>query len=249
MDIGLMSEEAVAQHLHEADRPDWLTLKAHPAFSEKWPALFLGRSRPVSKEAVMDIYADVSFRKSYRIKLSILRCKETPLHLALNLIPSFRWLDLVYSLRRPLLKGPVQRAIEDRLMEMAPEMALGEKISLARQAPRPMIRHLRTLPERPVIRALLTNPSFTFDDAAFMAHYPKIAPGALEELALSPRWRTFVAIRKAIMLHPRTPRYVLYPLAAGFSPFDLRQLLKNTRISPFAKDALRRVLKERTGKK
>ena len=248
LEIRQMSEEAVVQYLHEVNRPDWSMLKTHPDFTEKWPSLFLDRTRPIPREAVLDIYNDRSLNKSYRINLSILRCKETPVYLALNLIPTFRWLDLLNSLRRPWLTGPIRSGIEGRLMEITAKMALGEKIALARQAPRSMIRHLRTMPERPVIRVLLTNPAFTFEDAMFVSHYPKIPPGALEELALCTRWRTFVEIRKAILTHPRTPRYTIYPLAASLSPFDLRQLLKNTTIPAFTRMALSRILVERTKK-
>jgi len=239
------SEERALQWILDSARPDWDILKRHSDFNEKWITLFLQRTTPIAKHAVLDIYRDPELRRRYRVRLAMMRCRSTPPSIAMNLATALRWVDLFQSLRLPHLSGAVRKRIIDRLMEVLPRLALGEKIALARQAPRPLIRSLRLLPERPVIKALLNNYHFTYEDAMFLANFPEIKPGPLEELALSTRWTQFPEVRAALARNNRTPRAVTTPLVKGMSDHQLRLLLRDPKAPLFAKQIARRVLETR----
>ena len=230
-----MGDEAIIRYLVEADEPDWNLLKRHPGFSERWVVFFLKRSRAISKNCILDIYHDQELRKKYRVCLFLVRCKFTPAHLAMNLVQVIRWVDLMNTLRTPTLAGAVRQRIETRIMEQLPRLALGEKITLAKQAPKGLIKHIRVLPEIRVIRALFNNPHFTYEDALFMSNYARIGAEVLGELAMSQKWRRFKEVRKSLLRNPRTPNSVVYPLASSMNEHDLRQVIRDQRITVYCR--------------
>jgi hypothetical protein len=244
-----LSEETILRYLLEVDAPDWTQLEQHEHFGPRWVVFFLKRGRAISRASILDVYQNRSLRGHYPVNLALLRCKFTPAPLAINLIQYMRWMDLLNSLRIPTLSGPLRQKIELSLMESLPRRALGEKITLARQAPRGLVRHLRTVADRRVIRPLLTNYHFTYEDAMFIANAPGITPEVLEELALSRRWRTYQEVRRSLLLNTRTPRSMVYPLALTMSEHQIRGALKLPRLTTYTRRILNRVLEEKLYKK
>lgn len=240
-----LSDDAITRYLLEVEEPEWTVLKAHARFSERWPIFFLKRSRAISRNAIMEIYNDRQLRKNYNVNLALLRCRFILPPLAMNLIPNFRWMDLFNTLRLPTLVGAVRQKVESRLMQVYTRLALGEKITMARQAPRGLVRHLCRVNERQVVKALLMNYHFTYEDAMFMANYPEIGPGTLEELALSKRWRPYKEVRKSLLRNPKTPNSMIYPLAKTLQDFDLRDAQKDPRLTTYARRIVDKVLQEK----
>ena len=240
-----LSEERVFQFLLSTTHPRWEVLRNHAAFTENWIVFFLKRAQPVPDDAYRQIFRDTTFRKNYRIRLAMLRCRTAPHALTISLVHLIRWVDLYQTLKLPNLPGQLKRKIEERLLAVLPRLGLGEKISLARQAPKPLIRHLRLMPEPPVIKALLNNYFFTYEDALFMANFPKISPQALQVLAQSTRWSAFREIRCALLRNPKTPQSVIMPLANSLREHDLHLILRDPRLTTFARRQLQNILGRR----
>jgi len=247
--LEVMPDEQVLSYLYNTDAPQWERLVCHPSFSIKWVVLFLKRSRAIPRDSIVEIYQNKEWRKSYQISLWLLRCKTAPPALSMNLVHVLRWLDLVHSLRFPYLHGALRKSIEDQIMERLPRLALGEKIALARQAPRPLIRHFRLLPEARVIQALLQNTYFTYEDAIFMANYPKTKAEPLAELARSPRWCKMREIKLALLRNERAPNHCLLPLARTLSETVLQSLLRESRLKLYTRRLIQKVLEERFSQK
>lgn len=218
--------EAIQHFLLKEDHPDWTTLSCNPSFSIRWVVFFLKRSRPVPKMAVTDIFQNKNFRKFYEVNLWLLRCKTAPPHVSISLIHLIRWVDLFWTLRLPYLPGPLRVKLEMTLTDMFPRLSLGEKTTMARQAPRPLIKHLRTSKDRRVLEALFRNYYFTHDDALFLVNYHKAAPVALELLAQDPKWSRYKDVRVGILRHEATPNALRFPLIRELSDHDLRILLR-----------------------
>lgn len=240
-----LDDDLVLQYLLKADHPPWDQLRMHPGFTEKWVVFFLKRSRPVPRESVEDIYYNKLFRKHYQINLHLMRCKTAPPHVSVSLVHQVRWMDLFRSLRLGHLPGALRQKIEAQILEQIPRLTLGEKITLAKQSPRSMIRHMRAMEEPMVIRALLMNYFFTHDDALFMAEYPKSAPGALEELAKCKKWQRYKDVRLCLMRHQNTPKAMLWPLAKPMSNHDLQSLLRHPGLPLYNRRLIHRILEER----
>ena len=214
----------------------------HPGFTDKWAVIFLSRSQAIAREAFVAIYGDIRLRASYRVCLAFVKNKHAPPAMSLNLVKLLRWGDLLKVLRQPYLAGALKQRIVNHLLLAFPQLTLGEKVTIAKQAPRELVSHLRTCPEDRVIRALMLNYFFTHQDALFLVHYPRITAPVLEALALSDRWARHKDIRRALLRNPKTPAAVILPLAAKLTEYDLRQLLKDPRMALFTRNIIHRIL-------
>lgn len=243
--VSKLDPDKVLKYLLTEDHPEWRMLQRNPGFSEKWVVFFLKRTRPVPREAVEDIYYHKVFRKSYQVKLHLVRCKTSPPHVSISLVHTLRWVDLFWSLRLPYLPGAVRQKIEAQIIEILPRLAIGEQVSLARHAPRPLIRHLRLLAEPRVIQVLLKNYYFTYEDAIFMANYPKTVPTSLEALALNKKWFRYKEVKIALMRHKQMPKSHLLPVAKTMTDHDLRLLLRHPELPLFTRKLIHRILEER----
>lgn len=240
-----LDEDNILSYLLTEDYPDWTWLRSSAAFSEKWVVFFLKRSRPIPRASVEEIYTDKLFRKNYQVNLHLVRCKTSPPHVAMNLVHTLRYMDLFWSLRLPFLPGAVRQKIELQLVELLPRLTLGEQITLARQAPRPLVRHMRLLEEPRVIRALFQNYFFTYEDALFLANYVQTSASTLEELAKCQKWLVYHEVVLALLRHERMPRSLILPLAKTMKDHELQQVLRHPNLPLFSRRLIQRVLEER----
>ncbi len=109
------------------------------------------------------------------------------------------------------------------------ELAVGERIGLARIASRGVVQVLRHSAEEPVLVALLGNTRMVELDAVTIASSPQAPPGALRRLAAHPTWAARHAVRMALVTNPRTPVAVSLGLVRRLSRQDLRRLAKDVR--------------------
>lgn len=240
-----VGEEVILRYLYNEPNPEWDYLVSHPSFSEKWLVLFLQRGRHISREQIQQIFSNQEWRKSYRVRLYLMRCRSCPPSISMNLVATLRWVDLMQSLRVPHLTGALRKRIEHEIMEALPRLSLGEKVTLARQATRGLIKHLRMLPDQRVVDVLLLNNYFTYDDALFMANYPRIKPSALAALAKSPKWVSFLEVKLALLRNHDTPNHCLLPMARSLTEFQVRKLLREPKIKLYTKRLLERLVEER----
>ncbi len=243
--LPLLDEQNILSYLLTEDYPDWRRLRASEAFSEKWVVFFLNRSRPIPRASVEEIYGDKLFRKNYQVNLHLVRCKTAPPHVAMNLVHTLRYMDLFWSLRLPFLPGAVRQKIELQLIELLPRLSVGEQITLAKQAPRPMIRHMRLLQDPRVIRALLHNYFFTYEDALFLANYLNTSASTLEELARCQKWLVYHEVKMVLLRHERLPRSLILPLSKTMKDHELQQVLRHPNLPLFSRRLIQRVLEER----
>lgn len=235
-------EPRVLAYLAEFDHPDWGALQNLPGFNHGWVVYFLQREGFIPLESLRELYRTKPLMHSYGVNRAMVRCRYTPVGIAANLLRLIRWMDLLNCLREPYLNGNLKHRIERQLMERIPKLALGEKITLAKQAPRGLIRHLRMLPDRKVIKALLSNYFFTLDDALFLANFPRIKPDILMELASNSRWTQHKQVRLDLLANPKLPAAAVRTLLRGFTEYDMRRLLGRVCLGPSVRGQLTRIL-------
>lgn len=239
-----LNEETVLLRLLTWDHPDWTQLKKLKSFSGKWVIHFLNRDRPVPEDAIKQISVDRAFRSEYAIRLAIVKNPSTPLAIGLNFLPGIRWGDLLAILRMPRISPQIKQRIREHFGEIIVGMTLGEKISLARRAPRFLIRLMRVQGEPRVISALLQNPYFTYEDALFLANYPRVESDILKVLARSAKWVHHKEIRRSLVRHARTPRNLVPSLLQGFNLFDMKILVQDRCLPIHVRHMVRRRLAE-----
>src|SRR5262245_34479843 len=140
---------------------------SNPAIQEDH-LLVLLRNMRITQDIVELICERNDWIASYRVQAAIVNCSRTPYTIAIRLIQLLFWHDLLKTASNLKLSPRIRRVAENNLKARISEMSLGEKMSLARTCPRPLIGHLRGESEIKIIAELLRNPQLVEDDVVLM---------------------------------------------------------------------------------
>lgn len=162
-------------------------------------------------------------------------------------MPFLWWRDLVKVADHNVLAPPLRRAAESLLSIRLQEMALGEKIALARIASRGVIAVLRRQEHPMVIRALLRNPRLVEEDALTIASAAGTPPPVLQALAEEGRFSNRPAVQKAIVQNRETPPSTALRIVQGLSTKTLKDLARAPHASQLVKVAALRLIEAREG--
>ncbi len=121
----------------------------------------------------------------------------------------------------------LRRTAEQYLITRVPELAVGEKVSIARRASPGLLAHLRHDPSPRVIAAMLDNPRLTEDILAPVAHGAATPGPVLSLIAADRRWGVRYGLQVALARNPGTP------LAASLK---LLPLLRKSELKAVASD-------------
>jgi hypothetical protein len=169
-----------------------------------------------------------SWIMSSRTLLKLLvRHPRCPRHFAWDVLTRLGWNDLVEVARDPRTAPAVRPQCERKLIERLATMTLGERISLARVAPRGVIGSMIASEEPSCVAALLDNPFFTEVEALRLLVLNR-SPNCLMVLLRHPGWgRRIEVVRAAV----RT-RTVPLGVALGLLPVLSRAELCGLASSP-----------------
>lgn len=185
------------------------------------------RNPSLSGEMILDIADNRRAQAIYDVRLAIVLHPSTPLGLGLRLLPTFGWRDLVRivdDFRRP---PPMRVRAEHVLLEKIGELTPGQRIALARVAPRAVVKMLVGSSDAKVIDALLGNPRLVEEDAATIARNADASPSVLATVARSDRWGRLYQVRMALAQNPNCPAMDALRALHGLSERDLERILTN----------------------
>jgi hypothetical protein len=202
------------------------------------------KNRNITPEVLKTILAHSPFLVSYAVKKALVFLRATPHINAIHLVPHLYWMDLLEASIQMPLHPLVRHAAEKRLLEKLPEMGIGERVSLARRAPRGILMALRQDTESRVIQALLQNRFLTEEMVLSMAGSSRTNPEILGILAYSPKWTVRYEVRKTLVLNPSTPPFIAGFLVRKLRATDIADLAGSKTIAP----AVRRVCQSIVGK-
>ena len=209
--------------------------------------LNLFKNRAVTTALILRIARHASWLKSYEVKSAIVLHPKTPRPIAMNLIQFLWWRDLARVADHAVLTPPLRRAAERLLSIRIQELALGEKISLARIATRGVISVLRKQNDAMVIRALLQNPRLLEEDALAIAVASGTPGTVLQALAEDARFSSRPALQKAIVLNRETPPSTALRIVQGLSTPVLKELARAPQVGQLVKVAALRLIEAREG--
>jgi hypothetical protein len=139
----------------------------------------------------------------------------------------------------------VRRAADRDLARRLPEMALAERVDVAKSAGRGTLLVLRFDSDYRVFQAVLDNRLATETDLIQVAARRETPPAALESLAAHPRWSARPALRSALLRNPRLPVPIALSLLSRATAADLAGLREAPGLSALVKACAERVLAER----
>jgi len=205
------------------------------------------KNRAVTPSLIQRITRNLSCLKVYEVKSALVLHPKTPRAIAMNLVQFLWWRDLVRVADHTVLPPPLRRVAERLLAIRLQEMALGEKIALARIASRGVIAVLRRQDHPLVIRSLIQNPRLLEEDALTIAS-ATVTPGSvLQAVADDTRFSARPAIQKAIVQNPGTPPSTALRIVQGLSTRVLKELARAPHVPQLVKVAALRLIEAREG--
>jgi len=205
------------------------------------------RRADLAPEELEQILADRAARKYHAVRRALAGHPRTPRREALSLVSTLFWRDLAHLSADARVHPEVRRAADRDLLRRLPEMALAERVDLAKNVGRGTLVYLRMDPDPGVLAAVLDNRFATEPDVVVAAASAEIAPEGLELIALHPRWSLRAAVRGALLRNARLPGRHAVGLLTRASREDLEGLLSRRGIPRFLRLCAERVLAERAG--
>lgn len=207
--------------------------------------LKLLRQSDLPRERFEEILHDRTARRSHVVRRLLAAHPRTPRREALSLVSTLFWRDLAHVSADVRVHPEIRRAADRDLLRRLSEMALAERIDLARTAGRGVLAALRLDPDPRVVAAVLDN-RFTIEpDVVQAAARLEADPDALAIIAGHPRWTLRPGVRGALLRNPALPTAAGLALLTSTSSRDLRELLENPAISRLLAACAERVLAER----
>jgi hypothetical protein len=186
-------------------------------------------------------------RRFHAIRLALARHRNTPRMEALSLVETLFWRDLVHLSADSRVHPEVRRAADRQLLRRLPEMALAERVDLARTAGRGLLVVLRQDLDVRVVAAFLDNRFAIEGDVVLAASQSRARPESLEVIASHPRWSLRRDVREALLHNPTLPDSVAEALLDRLADGELEVLRRDAsgpgRIRTIAQRVLARRLR------
>lgn len=180
-----------------------------------------------------------------RVLGGVARNPRTPRTLTLRVLPALYWPDLAEVAAHPYLSGGVRARAEGLLVDLLPDLRLGERISLARMATPAVLKALLADGEARVVRAALQNPRLREGDLVEALRSPRLAAPLPPELSASSRWSACYAVRLALVLQPRTPLGIALAQLTSLTPRDLQRVVETEGLPPLVQASAARAARGR----
>jgi hypothetical protein len=185
------------------------------------------RNRLTSAATVLRIGRSRSWMRSREVKLAFVANPRAPQVLARQFLPHLGWRDLSLIPINLAVSPVVRREAEKLLKIRLPELALGEKVALARRGSRGVLDMLCGETDATVLRAVAGNPRLRESDLARILTRPEVPSEFLGWLADQSSWGQRREVRLALVRHPRTPASTALRLTQSLSPRDLDDLRRD----------------------
>ena len=198
-------------------------------------------------ETLQEILSDRAVRKFHAVRRALAAHPRTPRTDALALVATLFWRDLAFLSGDARVHPAIRRAADLDLLRRLPDMALAEKVDLARNVGRGTLQSLRLDPDPRVLASVLENRFAIEADVVQAAIQPDASPEILSLIAEHPRWGARPAVRSAVLRHPALPAPLALSLLTRASLEDLRGLRDSPRVTDLLKACAQRVLAERAG--
>ena len=207
--------------------------------------LKLLRRPDLPSDEIERILRDRDARRYHAVRLALAAHRNTPRAEALSLVETLFWRALARLSADTRVHPEVRRASDNQLLRRLPELALAERIDLARSAGRGTLAALRLDPDPRVVAGFLDNRFTTEPDVVQVAVAKRSGPETLGAVAEHPRWAPRRAVREALLRNPSLPLAAVEPLLAQAAERELITLRDGPEEPPALRAVAQRVLARR----
>ena len=203
--------------------------------------------RPLSARVLEIVATSPPWSGDARLLAAIALNPRSPRGLALRLLPALFWRDLADVATSPRVEGAVRVRAEALLMEVLPDLRVGERITLARLATPRVLRLLLADAEEKVATACLLNPRLTEEDLLVAIRQTSATRALLQAVPASARWAEVYAVRMGLVLQPRTPLGVAMGQLTSLLTRDLQRIAQTEELPALVQTVARALVQERSG--
>ncbi len=200
----------------------------------------------LSEEAFQRLLSDRAIRRYHAVRAALAAHPRTPRTEALSLVATLFWRDLAHISADSRVHPAIRRAADQDLLRRLSEMAVAEKVDLARSAGRGILLVLRYDPDPRILAAVLDNRFATEPDVIQAAVRAGAPPEVLTLIAGHPRWGLRPSVRSAILRNPSLPTPLALSLLTRASLEDLRGVRDSPASPALLRACAERVLAART---
>lgn len=209
--------------------------------------LQLLRRPNLAVETLQEILSDRGARKFHAVRRALAAHPKTPRGDALSLVATLFWRDLAHLSADARIHPAIRRAADQDLLRRLPEMAVAERVDLARTVGRGTLIALRLDPDKRVLASVLENRYTIEADVVQAVLQPLSSADALSLIAAHPRWGPRPAVRSAVLRSTNRPEGLALALLPRATLEDLRGVRDSPRSSELLRACAERVLAERAG--
>lgn len=184
----------------------------------------------------------------YEVRRDLAFHPQAPEPLVLRLVPGLWWRDLMTLGLDTRIRPRVRRSADQFLLMRLPQLALGEKINLARRAAPGVLAQLRHDPSPRVISAMLDNSRLTEDILAPAVHKAATPGPVLAVIAADRRWGMRPGLQLALARHPNTPLAAALRVLPLLRKPELRTISQDLRVPEPVRLRARVLLGEEDGR-
>jgi hypothetical protein len=199
----------------------------NPSFDERLLCRLLER-KDVSTELLDRVSRRAEWIRSYPVKLRLARHPHAPRLVALAIVRQLFLFDLVKVSLLPSARAEVRRIAEDLVLNRLEQLALGQKITLAKQGPARVAAALLAEGLPATLACVLENAFLTEAQITRVLARSGLSARVVEAIARHPKWSASAHVRIALVRHPLTPLARVMAFLPDISLADLRDLLRLT---------------------
>ncbi|RMF96063.1 MAG: hypothetical protein D6734_04475 [Candidatus Schekmanbacteria bacterium] len=187
-------------------------------------AMEIASMREAPSELLGLIAKLTEFKNLRSIRQTLFFNPKTPIAVSKSLIGYLDKRELIKVLNLPTVPYSLKNIVLEYLKNKLPEIPLGEKISLARKAPRKLLLLIIYDDNEMVFEAALWNPKLTEMDLLVLLQKKTEHPSLTSLIAGHPKWKNRYRIKTALVRNPSTPFSISEEIIPQLMLQDLRIL-------------------------
>jgi hypothetical protein len=162
--------------------------------------------------------------KSYRVKRAIAFHPHAPRLVSMRLLRDLYLMDLVQMALLPGVSAELKRQAEEQLLARMPQIALGQKVTLARRGPGRVAGALLAEGHAQVLAVVLDNPNLNEGHVLKVLAREKLPEAVVQAVAHHRKWSVSYNVRIALVRNAASPLGVVLSFLPHLTLSDLREL-------------------------
>jgi hypothetical protein len=225
------SKEEIHLLIFSPEEEVLLALLSNASFTEREALILLNR-KDLPASIIKELAGLRQLSCHHDIQLAILRNPKTPPFVSLPLVKFLFPFELMTLCLLPALPMELKQAAEGLLISQLPQLALGQRIHLAKRGSSNIVKNLLTGDNPAIFQAALNNPYITEETLIQALQKPQCSGGLVAAVAAHSKWSVRYPLRLALVRHPLISLAVALRLIADLRPGDLRSIATESRVNP-----------------